>query len=105
MDELITNGSIFELPYQLGSMSISKKVSRKGKQIDFHKTKLYGMTIYFNNNHSGQYYAFFKWNKRGNKCKVGHKPIYKFVATRCRKRELAKAIKDKNSINLYIEEL
>jgi len=103
MKEVLDSSEGVVLPKQLGVLRVMKAVNRRGMALDFQKTKEYGVKVYHTNMHSDGYFAFFNWNKDHPYGIFGFKNIYKFVATRTNKRELARKIKTENSINKYLE--
>jgi len=104
MSELMDTGKCFKLPHVLGTLQIRKtKVNLNKKPIDFHKTKLYGMTIYHQNKHSDGYYGRIYWNKEYPQASFTNKKIFQIEFTRANKRKLSHTIKNSNSINKYFE--
>jgi nucleoid DNA-binding protein len=99
---LINQGDTVILPKQLGTLQVKKRKAKK-KSIDFHLTKQHGKTIYHTNKHSEGYYGIFLWDKSMPKGCFSNKQLYKLTMTRTNKRNLSKAIKEKNTINKYLE--
>lgn len=103
-NKMIEMGTRYKLPHKLGTISIRKKTNKsKVRKIDFHKTKLYGETIYHTNYHSEGQYCFFHWDKDFPHAVFSFKQLYKFDPTRYNKRTLAKGIKERNTLNKYLE--
>jgi hypothetical protein len=100
---IIELGTRYTLPHKLGVLSIRRKKNKPKKVIDFHKTKLYGETIYHNNYHSEGQYCFYHWEKEFPYAIFTYKQLYEFEPTRFNKRTLAKGIKEKNTLNKYVE--
>jgi hypothetical protein len=98
VEELIKTGATFKMPNGLGTLTVYKKKTKRGKMVDYNKTKQLGYTVYHNNYHSDQYYAYFDWDTY-HKCKT----IFKLRMNRRHKRYLTKCIKENNAINTYFE--
>lgn len=107
MSKIIDEGYFFKMPYRLGTLRIKKR------KVDFNNLKpdfgLYNKSNgkYKNkilNDHSGNYYVRFYWNKYRETI-VKNKTPYSFIPTRANKRYLAKVIKDNGilQINKYFD--
>jgi hypothetical protein len=94
-EEILTNASIFKMPYRLGTLQVVKLQSSNNRNkkysIDFNLTNKYGKTIYHLNEHSDGYKYMFRWSKI--KSVVKNKTKYRFIPTRTNKRALANNIK------------
>lgn len=105
-DAIINEAYAYKLPHKLGIIRI-KKFKARTPAIDWHKTNAYkekygiDKHIYFTNNHSHGYAARWYWDKRA--VKIRNKGLYKFQPTRTNKRDLAKIIKEENTIKKYFE--
>jgi len=103
----ILEGYFFKMPYRLGTIRIKKrKVDLKNLKPDF---GLYNESegLYKNkhiNEHSGNYYVRFYWNKNRETI-IKNKSPYSFIPTRENKRNLAKLIKEDGilQVNKYFE--
>lgn len=101
---IVELGTRYKLPHRLGTISIRKKINtQKRRMVDFQKTKQYGITVYHNNYHSEGKFCFYHWDKDLPYGLFTFKQIYKFEPTRYNKRTLAKGIKERNTINKYLE--
>lgn len=97
---LIESGESYKFPGGLGNIKIRKRKARMDQQfIDFKKTRSIGKVVHFQNLHSNGFYARFKWYK--NKVSLTNKNAFKFNPVRAAKRNLAKAIKQNNTITNY----
>ena len=102
--DMIENGVGVKLPKKLVSLQVRKKKNNtKKKVVDFHKSKLYGVTIYHHNRHSDGYYSFINWDKNMPAASFKNKTIFEFSFTRANKRAMAKQIKENSVINKYFE--
>jgi len=101
MRELVLEGHSIELPFTLGILRIGKYkkndtiningVNKINKKIDFHKTKLYGKTIYFLNAHTNGYSFRWIW-ERDKSFQLRMPEIWTFRPSRICSRTLAKVI-------------
>lgn len=106
-DRIINDGYFFKMPYRLGTLRIRK---RKIKLNNLkHNYGLYNESNgkyknSFLNEHSGNYYVRFYWNKIKETI-IKNKTPYTFIPTRDNKRNLAKSIKEEGilQINKYFE--
>lgn len=102
---IIEEGYFFKMPYRLGTIRIEKrKIDLNNLKPDFglfNKTELKNKHL---NEHSGNYYVRFYWNKKIATI-VKNKSAYCFIPTRENKRTLAKLIKQNGmeQINKYFE--
>lgn len=100
---LIETGKEAKLPRRLGTLQIKKRETKDTKKIDFHATKIHGVTIYHDNKHSEGYYGTFVWNKNKPQACFSNKQLYKLEPTFTNKRNLSKAIKENNAMDNFIE--
>jgi hypothetical protein len=100
MNEIISNGYFFKLPYRLGDIRIKKrKINLDNLKPDFgnfNKTELKNKHL---NEHSGNYYVRFYWNKIIATL-VKNKSAYCFIPTRTNKRNLCHLIKEKGTLQI-----
>lgn len=106
LSQEIIEGYFFTIPYRLGIIRIKKhKVNFKNLKFNYGLYQSSGGTIknMFLNEHSGNYYGLFYWNKQN--CVVKNKTAYCFIPTRTNARSLAKELKTrgKELINSYYE--
>jgi hypothetical protein len=102
--KMIEEGSEIVLPRRLGTLRVKRrKTNPNQKRIDFKKTRELGQTVYHTNKHSEGDYGIFIWNKRKPQAVFANKQIYKLQMTRTNKRNLSKAIKERNTISKYIK--
>lgn len=103
MRTLIETGNTYVLPQRLGLLSIRK---RKKTNRRFFNLKLFldeGVKSYYDNRHSGGYYARFNWDKKPPVCSCKNIQMVKFTASRVHKRYLASQILDNNYIVKYFD--
>lgn len=87
------------LPFRMGTIKIVKrKTNPNRRKVDFHKTKLYGRTIYHNNRHTHGYYATFYFRKADSQALFKHKGMYVFDPVRAKARKLSRKIQDEDII-------
>lgn len=96
-DEIIERGEEVKLPSRIGIIRIikTKPTYWDGKHcsIDFRKTREYGKTILYLNEHSDGWKYRCHWLKK--ECIIPNKTKYQLVMTRANKRRLAQIIKNK----------
>jgi len=102
MDDIL-KGKDFNMPFYLGKLSIRKKENiitedKKFLKVDFQATKRAGKTMYHLNEHSGNKYARFMWNKG----ELINKTFYTFKATRIYRRAIAAVMKS-GKHNIYLD--
>jgi hypothetical protein len=111
LEKVINEGFIFNLPLRLGEFKIVKFKS-ESKQINWNLTNLhYGehnknnpddrKRIYFTNNHTEGFKTRFYWKKTSY---LKYHTLYNFTPTRTNKRELAKAVNERDTIYMYQEQ-
>lgn len=105
-NKLLYNGEAYIFPKKLGVIRLvkSKPKFTKKKQVDFHRTKMLGYTVYFDNIHTDGYIARFQWIKEHPIGIFTNKRLWTFKPTRTNKRLLAKLIKEQGFIDNYIED-
>lgn len=104
MNSIILEGELFKIPYRLGHLRIKKrKINIKNLKYDYGIYNKEDLKNKHLNEHSGNYYVRFYWNKVMNVIK--NKTAYCFIPTRANKRNLASIIKQEGSkqINKYFE--
>lgn len=96
IDNEILEGSIFYIPYGMGSNYVMRKKvdSSDIKKLspDWALTRKYGKKIYHLNEHTNGYKYLFKWDKQP--CVYKNHKMYKLTMVRNMKRTLAKYIKE-----------
>lgn len=101
MNYVIYTGFTILLPFFLGTFSVIRKASR-GYKIDFHHFKTTGERKKHYNKHSERYYARFYWNKSSKRYhNRWFKHLFLFKSNRLIRADLAKAIKNHNTIYKY----
>lgn len=101
MNYIIYTGYTILLPFFLGTFSVIRKPS-KGYKIDFHHFKKTGEYKKHYNKHSERYYARFYWNKSSKRYhNKWFKHLFLFKVNRLIRADLAKAIKNHNTIYKY----
>lgn len=99
---MIEEGKLYLLPNRMGVLGIMKqKVFGRGV-FDYNLYKKEGIKVWKKNLHSSSYTARFIWDQRIFRSDLTDK-IYRWDPPRDWKRELAKQIKDKNSISTYYD--
>lgn len=89
---IIEEDSWVDLPYRLGQLRIRKrKVNLDNLKCDFGLFRKTGIKAKHLNEHSGEYYCRFYWNK--TKCIVVNKSYYSFIPSWTNKRKLAAHLK------------
>ena len=96
-DEIMYSSKEIKLPCRLGTLSIikhqPKEFTSKSLRWDWQETKRLGKPVFLLNEHSNFFKYRFFWSKQG--CLLTNKSLYKFVATRANKRNLAQIIFNK----------
>lgn len=104
--DIVEEGYFFNIPYRLGTIRIKKhKINFKKLKFNYDLYRKSNGTIknMFLNEHSGNYYGLFYWNKQH--CVVKNRTAYCFIPSRTNTRYLAKELKTKGKelINSYYE--
>lgn len=101
-DGLITQDLWLDLPYRLGQLRIRKrKVNLNNLKCDFGLYQKTGIKARHLNEHSGEYYCRFYWNKRN--CIVTNKSYYCFIPSWTNKRTLASHLKKLGKFITYYD--
>lgn len=91
-DHIINEDAWINLPYRLGQLRIRKhKINLDNLKCDFGLFRKTGIKAKHLNEHSGEYYCRFYWNK--TKCIVINKSFYSFIPSWTNKRTLASHLK------------
>jgi hypothetical protein len=97
---IINKGYKFKLPGSIGTISVAKnKMKYEKLHFDYAQWKKTGVKSYHLNEHSDNYYAFVRWNKKG--AVLPNKFFYGFKFTRENTREITKVMKEENGHQLY----
>lgn len=103
--QAIYTGEGYVLPKRCGIFSVRKgktKASRK-KYIDFNHFRKTGEKIYHRNKHSEGWFAKFQWTLAYPLSVIKNHQFYKFKPSKVHKSNLAKAIREDNTIIKYYE--
>ena len=99
-DHLIHQDSWIDLPYRLGQLRIRKrKINLDHLMCDFGLYQKTGIKAKHLNEHNGEYYCRFYWNK--TKCIVTNKSYYCFLPSWTNKRKLAAHLKELGKFITY----
>lgn len=99
-DGIINEDSWIDLPYRLGQLRIKKhKINLDNLKCDFGLYRKTGIKAKHLNEHSGEYYCRFYWNK--TKCIVTNKTYYSFIPSWTNKRSLATHLKQLGKFITY----
>ena len=94
-------GFIYILPHRIGTLQVTKVPTNKYR-VDYYNCKKHNTLVKYRNAHSSGHSVRWKWDKSGRKMTIRYKRMYTFKATRASNRELARLIKQQNTINKYI---
>lgn len=102
ISHLVEDGDWIDLPYRLGQLRIRKrKVNLEKLKCDFGLYQKTGIKARHLNEHTGEYYCRFYWNK--SRCIVTNKSYYTFIPTRTNKRRLATCLKTMGQFIPYLD--
>ncbi len=99
---MIEEGKVYLLPNKLGALGIMKQRVFGRGVFDYNLYKKEGIKVWKKNLHSSSYAARFTWDQRVHRTVLTDN-IYKWDPPRDWKRELAKQIKENNTISLYYD--
>lgn len=105
MQSIIETGKLYYLPNNLGVIGVFRIPVIGRGVFDYQLYKKEGIKVWKKNLHSSSYSARFMWRHKYPRSLLPFHILrsYRWEAPRYWKRHLAKCIKDKNSINLYID--
>jgi len=99
---IILEGKIYRLPYKLGMIGVLKHVPVYSRWVDWTETVKEGRMIKRSNFHSDNYMAKVYWKTTFPIVTIPVIPSYwEFRLNRDSKRELARSIRDNNTIHKY----
>lgn len=104
MERILKDDFKFCLPYGMGMIAIKRNNKfnanpNRHQEIDFGRIK--EVFVFHENEHTNGYFYKFLW--RRNRTVFNYKDVYKFVAHKKHKRNLAKILKDPNRTIEYID--